>query len=674
VTLEVRPDPGNAGSEARLRGRRARARGPLPLAIEISLLENQPNVVTVRELRARGRGFSGGYCLHVESADPDHEIEPSEDVETEWVALAADRGSVFPPFLPVTSGEWAGAIQPLFPLVGGRTYGLVVTRGVRDRDGLPLEPDAAFQTLLGKRPRGRGGPVALFSADPEAPGNPYPDGRLVRADGTIRVPDHVAWGAVDPSDPGLAAARADLRATADGLERLTGFSTVQPITVALSRPVDLATVTTDTVLLFELRSRPVSASAAALLVEARRRFGVRKRDVALAVSFPTVDVETGHRSLRQRIQALDASSPIGAILHDPDPGDDLAIGVFGPGSPEYGSYLAASPEIAQVVVGLLPGREFRDDDGLLDPARLDGTTEPPVVLLDFVLALPSAGTRPHPVVVFQHGFGGSNSQVLARVGPALARHGLAVIGIDAASHGRRGSPLDLLTGSAFQLRDIFRQTNADQMALVRMIERGVDVDGDGWRDLDPARIGYLGISLGGLAGGPLVATEPAIGAAVLNVMSGRTALNGLNKGTRPIYEAYLAGRVGLPADSADFETYLLQSIALGQHAADAADSLNFARRWWRLPFPRNFGRAGRRRVLVQEGVGDALVWNVLTEELAMVAGLSTNVPQRDPAGVAGHWIFEPPGGHGIFERADVQEQAGVFLASGGTELIDPARP
>jgi hypothetical protein len=76
-------------------------------------------------------------------------------------------------------------------------------------------------------------------------------------------------------------------------------------------------------------------------------------------------------------------------------------------------------------------------------------------------------------------------------------------------------------------------------------------------------------------------------------------------------------------------------------------------------------------VLVQEGVGDELVWNVLTEELAMVAGLPTNVPASDPAGVSGHWIFQPPGGHGIFDRADVQDQAATFLASSGTELIDP---
>ncbi|HWP65995.1 MAG TPA: alpha/beta hydrolase [Candidatus Limnocylindria bacterium] len=667
VTLEARPDAGNRGTRALLRASGARRRGALPLSMTLMLDGDGDASVSVRQLGARGRGFTGRYCLRVERDGLEVSVEPLGDVEVEWVALAADRGSVFPPFLPVTDGDWAGAIQPIVPLVGDRVYAVVVTTRVRDHDGRRLEADAAFAAALGVAPRSRGGPVARFAADPEAPGNPYPDGRLVQTDGTIRIPDHVAWDGVPVDDPALAAARADLRAVADGLEQLHGFSPVQPIRIALSRPVDIATVRPKTVLVFERTDRALDLPG---LLAAIRSFGLRARDVAVAVSFPTLDVEAGHRALGARLDALDASSPIAAILEDPDPGDDLPIGVFDESSAEYGSYLAAHPEIARVVVGLLPSREFRGDDGLLSPARLDGTDTPPVVPLDFVLTLPASGTPPYPVVIFQHGFAGSNQQVLSRVGPVLARHGLATIGIDAASHGRRGNFLDLLTGSAFQLRDIFRQTNADQMALVRMIRRGIHVDADAASDLDATRIGYLGISMGGLAGGPFVASEPAITAAVLNVMSGRTALNGLNTGTRPIYASYYSARVGLDAGTPEFEAYLAQTIALGQHAADPSDSLNFAQRWWLAPFV----GTPRTPVLVQQGVDDPLVWNVLTEELAMVAGLPTNVPQRDADGVAGHWIFDDPGGHDIFAREDVQEQAAVFLASDGRDLLDPTAP
>ncbi len=58
------------------------------------------------------------------------------------------------------------------------------------------------------------------------------------------------------------------------------------------------------------------------------------------------------------------------------------------------------------------------------------------------------------------------------------------------------------------------------LQLVRVLEAGVDVEGDGARDLDPGRIYYVGHSLGSTFGVPLVAVEPAIRAAVFNVAGG----------------------------------------------------------------------------------------------------------------------------------------------------------
>jgi hypothetical protein len=670
VVLYARAGSATRGSLARLtvtgRHSRTQTRGALPLALDVVIPNKGAVEIRVRELRGNLSGFAGPYCLEVATDDAAAEtLARRDDVEVEWVALAADRGSVFPPFVRLETGDWGGLIQPLLPLEGSRVYGVIVTSRVRGSDGRALEAAPAFAELTGARRRSRGGVVALFDADPEADGNPYPEARLVRPDGTIRVPDHVVFGGLDRTAPALAGARADLRATADSLETLHGFSPIAPIAIALSGPVDLATVSPASVLVFERTDGGLDLAG---LIKAVRRHGVRRQEIVLATSFPTQDIESGLRQVRERLIDLAASSPMGAILDDPNPADNLPIGVFGPGRPEYGDYLAANPAVSSVVVGLLPSREFRGPGGLFVPAVLAGDVPPAVVPLDFVLTLPAAGTPPFPVVIFQHGFGGSNAQVLSRVGSLLAAKGIATIGISAASHGRRGSPIDLLTGSALQLRDIFRQTNADQMALVRMIEAGVDVDRDGHPDLDAGRIGYLGISLGGLTGGPFVATEARIGAAVLNVTSGRTALNALNIGTRPIFAQFLADRVGLPIDSAEFEAYLAREVDLGQHGANEADSLNFARRWTQRPFP---GYAPRR-VLVQEGIGDELVFNVLSEELAMVAGLATNTPAAADGGVSGHWIFDPPGGHGIFDqRSDVRNQAATFLATGGTSLVAP---
>src|SRR5262249_61420598 len=42
--------------------------------------------------------------------------------------------------------------------------------------------------------------------------------------------------------------------------------------------------------------------------------------------------------------------------------------------------------------------------------------------------------------------------------------------------------------------DALRQTAADLMQLVRVIPVGMDVDGNGSRDLDPPRVSYAGFS------------------------------------------------------------------------------------------------------------------------------------------------------------------------------------
>ena len=373
ITVEAAPDAGNRGGGARLsvagtgvRGR-SRAAGPLPLSLDVRVA--RAGTLTIR-LRAGGRGFAGPYCISIASSgDAADSVAPTSDVEVRWVPLAADRGSVFPPFARVAAGEWGGLIQPVVPLVGARVYGVIVTTGARDAAGRPLEPDAAFVARRGGTHRSRGGPVARYDADPEAAGNPYPEARLVGPNGTIRVPDHIALEGIDFADPALAAARAELRATADALAQAGGFSTTGPIEIALSRRVDITTVTPATVLVFPRTDGRLDLDG--LLREARRH-GVSRRDVALAISFPTQDVEAGHRALRARLLALAGSSPFGAILDDPDPADDLPLGVFDRTSPVFASFLAATPQVAKVVAGLLPTREFRDASGLFDPARLAG--------------------------------------------------------------------------------------------------------------------------------------------------------------------------------------------------------------------------------------------------------------------------------------------------------------
>src|SRR5262249_42175481 len=69
-------------------------------------------------------------------------------------------------------------------------------------------------------------------------------------------------------------------------------------------------------------------------------------------------------------------------------------------------------------------------------------------------------------------------------------------------------------------RDGVRQTIADCMRLARVIEVGMDVDGDGTPDLDPSRIYYFGFSQGGLNGSLFLAVEPDVRAGVLTSAGG----------------------------------------------------------------------------------------------------------------------------------------------------------
>jgi hypothetical protein len=69
-------------------------------------------------------------------------------------------------------------------------------------------------------------------------------------------------------------------------------------------------------------------------------------------------------------------------------------------------------------------------------------------------------------------------------------------------------------------RDGRIQTDADLMQLVRVIEAGVDVDGNGVVDLSPSRISYVGVSMGGMIGASFLAVEPDVSAGALCVLGG----------------------------------------------------------------------------------------------------------------------------------------------------------
>jgi hypothetical protein len=177
--------------------------------------------------------------------------------------------------------------------------------------------------------------------------------------------------------------------------------------------------------------------------------------------------------------------------------------------------------------------------------------------VQFTLFLP-AGLAPAggwPVAIFGHGFTDSKDGAPWAVAGTLARTGIASIAINVVGHagGALGSytvnrvaeaPVTLPAGgrgidqngngtidstegvSAIGAqaivgnRDGLRQTTIDLMELVKVLEAGVDVDGDSSVDLSTSRIYYAGQSFGGIYGTQLLGLEPDIRAGVPNVPGG----------------------------------------------------------------------------------------------------------------------------------------------------------
>ncbi|HEY2015037.1 MAG TPA: Ig-like domain-containing protein [Bryobacteraceae bacterium] len=238
------------------------------------------------------------------------------------------------------------------------------------------------------------------------------------------------------------------------------------------------------------------------------------------------------------------------VLHDqtgsnPVKFNDLALPVDNP--------IVAG--LDRIVIGSFRSPSFLEDDQTIRQQPTLPQLAVPVNTnqVDFNALLP-ATPRPaagYPVVIFGHGFGDSRFGGPTAIAPTLARAGFATIAINAVGHGfgplstviftdksgksttlnAGGRSIDLngdgsidseegctlLTPVAYGTRDCFRQTAVDLMQLARVIRLGLDLDGDGVPDLDPARIYYSGDSLGAIYGTMFMAVEPTVRAAALTV-------------------------------------------------------------------------------------------------------------------------------------------------------------
>jgi hypothetical protein len=303
--------------------------------------------------------------------------------------------------------------------------------------------------------------------------------------------------------------------------------------------------------------------------------------------------------------------------------------------------------------------------------------------------------------------------------------GLIGTGVAPTNEGNESLP----QGSSISRRDVFRQVVVDLMQLVRVIEVGVDVDGDGAMDLDPSRIYFHGWSAGANHGTAFLAIEPRALAGVLNTTGGAaiesfrlspinrpfvgryferrqpSLLNAPGVGklaevaiSAPLFNENLPFRDGTPlaVGLADGTSSTIQSPVINtvpgamemqrviehtQWAQLANDPLAYA------PYLRKAALDGvpEKSLIVQFARGDQTIPNPAMTAVIRAADLAdrTTFFRNDLAFAANPTAFTKNSHQFAFrinlpitaEQMAVQLQAqvqiGVFLASDGTDIIDP---
>ena len=217
--------------------------------------------------------------------------------------------------------------------------------------------------------------------------------------------------------------------------------------------------------------------------------------------------------------------------------------------------LAYMQGVGRIAFGSFRSPNFLNDQMVI-PATPTGGAD--VVLpaelkeIPFVVFLPDRPAPPggYPAVILGHGSDMFDMQIGNAFAEGMAAYGLAVIAINMVGHGGgpasyatlkdaagntttvpypgrtvdmdgngtydSGEGCKLFTGPlAVGVRDCYRQAAIDFLQLTRMIKGGVDLDGDGGVDLDPARVYFSGISLGAGLGTLFTALSPDIPAVAL---------------------------------------------------------------------------------------------------------------------------------------------------------------
>jgi hypothetical protein len=498
------------------------------------------------------------------------------------------------------------------------------------------------------------------------------------------------------------------------------------------------------------RSRGFLAEAAELLERFAHPLGRGVRPLAATVfttQSATSTLEKVRRQIKDAVPApaeLDVADGFGPAIF---PLADLSSIVF---NRQIGTSLFASLPVPLPALAVAPGAvgqiafghylspDYETAQGFIPPVpSLSGI--PAVQRLEsvaFTLFVP-AGVPPAsgwPVAIFGHGLGDNKNNSPFAVAAVLAAHGIATIAINVVGHGGgaagtlvvntvdgrslivpaggRGvdqngdgliGPFEgvqaLPPNSVITARDGLQQTVIDLMQLVREIEVGVDLDGDGQPDLDAARISYVGQSFGGMYGAMLLAVEPRLATGALNSFGGSNIDVLRLGGFRPLLTAALAARApsllnvpggfdeDLPlrnqppvVDPVAGAIEIQEVLEDMEWATQAANAVSYAPHLRKAPLR----GVGAKSVLLQFARGDETVPNPTASAVVRAGGLldRTTLFRNDLAFALDPSLPRNP--HSFLTRLDLpsaaafaiaaQQQIATFLGSSGRVTVDPDGP
>ena len=272
------------------------------------------------------------------------------------------------------------------------------------------------------------------------------------------------------------------------------------------------------------------------------------------------------------------------------------------------------------------GRRVCTRSFLAGDYRVDGVIQPPptrtVYRIPVQMVIPD-GAGPFPTMFCGHGLSGSKSFCQNVSGYSTAP--VVILGIDAPHHGEHpaGAPendaqllqaffaADLLQQriDAQRLRDNFRTATFDRLQLLRLVQVDPDLDSDGTVDADTTRMGYFGISLGGIMAPEFLALADGVSAANLNVSGARL--------TQIIRDASsFAPLVTVLSPRSQTDGGVSRIFAAAQIVLEAGEPNNWARH---VTTDRFLGDPPH--MLLTMAIDDAVVPNSATRNLARALGV-----------------------------------------------------